>query len=184
MGRRNSKKERRDNNLVPSRIYVTITQKKQTYRPKQTRLHLLPSPPRTPAADAYRRLITRPRTPEVADNRFWHPLGVNRPVSRYDGRPAPKTRLYDAPRGLPATNKKWSQRRNSAAVQSRRAQLSRFGPQLDRQTKAILAFTEPHTLPLCHQRQARKQVLHARGIAGGRVSRPQFKPNSKVSCNG
>lgn len=53
----------------------------------------------------------------------------------------------------------------------------------DSQTKAILAFAEPDVLPLCIRRKRRKQVLHAKGIAGSRGLRPPRRNSwSEVSC--
>lgn len=180
MGRNNSKRARRDNNLVASRNYIrkTVT----TYH--KPRLHRSPITLRTPAADAVLSRVRRPPSPTIADNRFWHPLEARRPIVRYDGRPTPSLRLYDPPRPISGRVKKWSQRRHSATVQSRPGPPSRFGPKLDRQTKAILAFVEPKTLPLCTRRLIRKQVLHSKGIAGGQVRPPKFKAHSKVSCHG
>lgn len=52
------------------------------------------------------------------------------------------------------------------------------------QTKALVAFQEPDKLPLCVRRGIRKQVLHAKGVAGSK--KPQNKPRrnewSDVSC--
>lgn len=35
---------------------------------------------------------------------------------------------------------------------------------------------------VCSRREARKQVLHAQGVAGARVSKPRYNSNSKVKC--
>lgn len=51
------------------------------------------------------------------------------------------------------------------------------------QTKAVLAFAEPDALPLCVRRKVRKQVLHAKGVAGRKgLKRPRFNEWSKVQC--
>lgn len=53
-------------------------------------------------------------------------------------------------------------------------------------TKALVAFAEPDKLPLCIRRRVRKEVLHAKGVAGSK--KPQRKPRrnefSDVSCKG
>lgn len=50
------------------------------------------------------------------------------------------------------------------------------------QTKGRIAFKEPHKLPICIRRQQRKQVLHAKGVAGGKVGKPHRNEWSDVSC--
>lgn len=56
----------------------------------------------------------------------------------------------------------------------------RYGPSA--QTKATVAFEEPHKLPLCTRRAVRKEVLHAKGVAGGKVRKPKRNEWSDVSC--
>lgn len=183
MGKRNNRTDRRATNVSASRYIITTT--KHYYKPSKTRLHGRPSP-RTPAADAVIRNPPRPPLQPAADNRRYHPLGGNRPVVSYSGTQSHRKRLYDAPRPVKGHVTKWGQSKRSQtrAVQRATFVANRFGPKLDRQTKAILAFHDPHKLPLCDQRKARREVLHARGIAGGRVRKPTFKPNSRISCHG
>lgn len=50
------------------------------------------------------------------------------------------------------------------------------------QTKATIAFQEPHKLPLCIRRKERREVLHATGKAGGKVKKPRRNEWSEVSC--
>lgn len=185
MGKRNNRTDRRGANVTASRSYIKNI---HYYNPSSTRLHVRPSPRTlpTPAADAVlSRVRARPPQP-AADNRFYHPLGRQRPLVTYSGTPSRPKRLYDAPRAVKNHVLKWgtSKRRHSAAVQRATFVANRFGPKLDRQTKAILAFADAKQLPLCSKRKARRQVLHARGIAGGRVRKPTFKEHSKVSCHG
>lgn len=184
MGRRNKSSDRRGTNVAPSRTYVIKT----TYnKPSHPRLHVRPSP-RTPAAD---RVLRRPppsiRQP-LSDNRFWHPLGWQKPVVSYSGTQSHRKRLLDTPRPAPGHVLKWKQSKSRplTRAQSRKLiyQYNRFGPQLDRQTKAIVAFHDPTVIPHCDKRKTRKQVLHARGIAGGRVKKPKFNENSRISCHG
>lgn len=48
-----------------------------------------------------------------------------------------------------------------------------------------LAFHMPANIAVCVRRKQRKQVMHARGIAGGRVSRPRRRTwVSSISCRG
>lgn len=186
MGKRNNRTDRRGANVTASRSYIKTVQYYKT--PSRTRLHVRPSPRTlsTPAADAVLSRVHRRPPQPAADNRFYHPLGRQRPVVTYSGTPSRPKRLHDAPRPVKSHVQKWStsNRRHSAAVQRATYVANRFGPMIDRQTKAILAFADAKQLPLCSQRKARRQVLHARGIAGGRVRKPTFKSNSKVSCHG
>lgn len=51
------------------------------------------------------------------------------------------------------------------------------------QTKAIVAFAEPDKIPLCIRRKERREVLHAKGVAGGKVRRPGRRTQwSDVKC--
>lgn len=49
---------------------------------------------------------------------------------------------------------------------------------------AIVAFERPRQVAVCQRRQTRRQVLHAFGKAGHRVSRPKRTPLSGISCRG
>lgn len=52
-----------------------------------------------------------------------------------------------------------------------------------RQTKAPVAFADPNRVLVCVRRKRRKEVLHARGIAGSRgFRRPRRSFYSEVSC--
>lgn len=51
------------------------------------------------------------------------------------------------------------------------------------QTKATVAFQEPHKLPICIRRKERAQVLHAKGVAGSKgLKKPRRNEWSDVSC--
>lgn len=50
------------------------------------------------------------------------------------------------------------------------------------QTKATIAFQDPKSLPLCTRRAVRKEVLHAKGVAGSKVRKPKRNEWSDVSC--
>ncbi len=45
-----------------------------------------------------------------------------------------------------------------------------------------LVIDEPKKVMLCLRRHRRKQVIHARGIAGSRVAKPKFNLNSQMKC--
>lgn len=54
--------------------------------------------------------------------------------------------------------------------------------------KASLGRERPRvTFPafsfVCERRRVRRRVIHAKGVAGGRVRRPRFNSYSKVSCH-
>lgn len=50
------------------------------------------------------------------------------------------------------------------------------------QTKAIIAFAEPSKVSVCVRRGIRKQVIHALGVAGGKVRRGRRSAYSDISC--
>lgn len=51
------------------------------------------------------------------------------------------------------------------------------------QTKAIVAFQEPHKLPICIRRKERREVLFAKGVGGSRgLRKPTRNEWSDVSC--
>lgn len=43
-------------------------------------------------------------------------------------------------------------------------------------------FPDPERVLVCARRQIRKEVLHARGVAGGKVRPPRRNELSKISC--
>ncbi|MEM2002486.1 MAG: hypothetical protein QXT77_07575 [Candidatus Methanomethylicaceae archaeon] len=43
-------------------------------------------------------------------------------------------------------------------------------------------FPDPERVLVCARRQIRKEVMHARGVAGGKVRRPRRNELSKISC--
>lgn len=58
---------------------------------------------------------------------------------------------------------------------------NRYGPPA--QTKATIAFQDPKSLPLCTRRAVRKEVLHAKGVAGSKhLRKPKRNEWSDVSC--
>lgn len=46
----------------------------------------------------------------------------------------------------------------------------------------VIRFREPERTLVCVRRQQRREVMHARGKAGGRVSAPRRREFSDVSC--
>lgn len=51
-----------------------------------------------------------------------------------------------------------------------------------KQTRAIVAFRQPARVAVCVRRSIRKQVLHAFGVAGGRVGKPRWSDASRQRC--
>lgn len=139
------------------------------------RLHLSP-PPKTPVADSVLRSRNTPPSPSIADGRVWHPDRSARPALYDSGVPASPNRLVDR-----ARVHSWSQKK---ALRPRQGSPSKFryGPTYQSQTKAVLAFHAPQSVNICKRRSTRKQVIHAKGIAGGRVKKPRFNQWSKYSC--
>lgn len=46
----------------------------------------------------------------------------------------------------------------------------------------VYSFALPKTTVVCVRREVRKQVIHAKGVAGGRVRKPRRNRNSNISC--
>lgn len=67
-------------------------------------------------------------------------------------------------------------------VSSPRAKARRGRPVALLEVPPAVAFRAPKTVIVCIRRQARKEVLHALGVAGGRVGRPHRGVFSSVSC--
>lgn len=86
------------------------------------------------------------------DRRRWHPERLARPASII--RPAARLVARD----------------------------TRLHPLWDQQTKATIAFADPPRVSVCRRRQQRKEVIHAKGVAGGRVRPPRRNEFSDVSC--
>lgn len=47
---------------------------------------------------------------------------------------------------------------------------------------APLRFADPRRVVVCIRRAIRKRIMHAKGVAGGRVRRPKRTPWSSISC--
>lgn len=101
---------------------------------------------------------------EVEDRRTHHPLGSFRPPRTVSGVAA---RVGLAERTVPA-----------------RARPSLINRKLRSQTKALVAFQEPNRVVMCIRRKQRRQVLHAKGIAGSRMRMRSPRKNawSSISC--
>lgn len=87
------------------------------------------------------------------DRRQWHPLKPWAPAAA-TVKAAARTVLRDTPRQ------------------------AFFGGQ----TKAIRAFAVPPSVAICVRRKRRKEVIHALGVAGGKVRKPRRNAYSKISC--
>lgn len=48
--------------------------------------------------------------------------------------------------------------------------------------RSVLGFKRPEGVAICVRRRERREVLHANGVAGGRVARPRWTSESKISC--
>ena len=48
----------------------------------------------------------------------------------------------------------------------------------------VVAFDVPERVAVCVRRKTRKEVIHAKGVAGGRVRRPSRSIYSSISCKG
>lgn len=70
-------------------------------------------------------------------------------------------------------------RRSVTQIEAKQYQATR----LNRQTKATLVFNGPESIPLCVRRRRRKQVLHAKGVAGSKnLKKPHRNFWSAISC--
>lgn len=163
---KNSKRTRRGNNFS----HPTATR----------RVH---RPPSSKTRFTFRSPGMRSIDMTLADGRVWHPEGAARPVYDDLQRPVSRVVLRDVPRVLKtAESPRRSKKRGSKPRSRAQAILNRFGPNLDRQTKAIVAFADPRRIPLCIARSVRTRVLHAFNRVGAGNKRPRFRPNSGVSC--
>lgn len=100
------------------------------------------------------------RLSAVQDSRLWTPESPYKPSKRYSGAPA---------RIMVANN-----------TNDRPRLVAGPGPVLYPSTR--LAFRQaPHVLT-CVRRTVRRQVMHARGVAGGKVKRPTYRQDSYIRC--
>lgn len=51
-----------------------------------------------------------------------------------------------------------------------------------RLSREIVSFKLPKSTAVCVRRSIRKEVIHAKGVAGGRVGRPHRNAMSRISC--
>jgi len=63
-----------------------------------------------------------------------------------------------------------------------RVVVDNYGKSIRAQTKAPLRFAIPHKVDLCVRRKTRKQVIHAKGIAGTRTRKPRRNFWSDIKC--
>jgi len=101
------------------------------------------------------------------DRRFFNPENPNtRPAKRFSGRPA----RVVAP---PVQNVFVAPPRQSQAPKSRPAYIS----------PSRLLFQAPQGVAVCVQRGVRKEVLHAKGVAGKKgLAKPKRGPYSSIRC--
>lgn len=108
------------------------------------------------------------------------PTVVIRPVVFRPATPPPPNRALDWPT-LAIDRRRWhpagipppgATNRLAARLRARNAPSNQVG------------FTIPDRIALCRRREARKRVLHAKGVAGGRVRPPRRNLWSDVSCKG
>lgn len=79
---------------------------------------------------------------------------------------------------LHSINRKLSFRRLVVPVSNR---LPRIPPPVELLPTKVLNY-KPIKATICARRAIRKQVMHAKGIAGGLVSPPRYNNDSKVVC--
>lgn len=104
---------------------------------------------------------------EVEDRRQFHPDGALRPSKRLTGVPARVVVKKPVP--------------------LKRGTGFSFGDEFTRYAVVPwqLSFEDSRRVVVCARRKVRKEVLHARGVAGARgLRRPRFNENSKISCKG
>lgn len=60
---------------------------------------------------------------------------------------------------------------------------SRFiGPSILHWPDKQIAFKTPRNVPICVKRKQRKEIMHAKGVAGGKVKKPRQTYYSQVRC--
>ena len=104
-----------------------------------------------------RKVLIRPSKPGllglIQDNRTWHPAGSFRPAVSIGGRSALRHVVKSKPNAL----------RNDIS--------------------ARIGYAVPDKVVKCIRRKQRKEVLHAKGVAGSRVSRRRRRDRwSDVDC--
>lgn len=121
---------------------------------------------RDPSRIAKPRLPQRVNLREIEDRRIFHPDAEIRPARTLRGLPA-RSRVVSDPRPI---------------VQSGLG--SSFGERFSA-VPYSLGFQNPSRVSICVRRYTRRQVLHAKGVAGSRGLRPpRFGYYSKISCKG
>lgn len=68
---------------------------------------------------------------------------------------------------------------------SSRRQVAKQNPAFNQPsyTKAIVTFSDPKKVPVCVRRGVRKEVLHAKGVAGSKnLRKPRRGPTSTIRC--
>lgn len=123
----------------------------------------------------------------MADGRRYVPPTARPDVVQFSGIQRAATRLVDKPRrvfepvrfSLPAAR---AGARRGTPFKAPKALQRHVDYFVDRQTKALRVFDEPHKIPLCVGRKIRKRIMHALKIAGGKVGRPRRTEESEMHC--
>lgn len=104
---------------------------------------------------------------QYEDRRTWHPLGPYRPAKSFN--------KFNHRLVYPESNNRNARQKESYSNQ--------YSPKL-RYPSHKIGFEEPHKVLVCVRRTIRREVLHARGIAGSsrRQRVPVFSEYSKISC--
>lgn len=101
----------------------------------------------------------------IEDRRTWHPEGINRPA-----------RLFHAPSARFRQIERPYRRPNEAVRSAAFTAFKSFAP-------AGIAFQNPSRVLICVRRNIRREVLHARGVAGRSGLRPPRRSwSSGISC--
>lgn len=118
----------------------------------------------------YRRRLRRTRGRVVtARTSLYRPIR-SVPSLRSPPRYVSDRRRYNPTRVVSAP---YSSRRSATRLRDRSRSLT---------SPTVIGFADPRKVEICRRREERRQVLHAKGVAGGRVRKPRRNKWSGVSC--
>lgn len=129
------------------------------------RPRLLIVPPR-PTPPVVRRVFRSPVLRQLEDRRTFHPAGVNRPAAGFF---MPRHRLRVSTPRRPVTVATAPGLGVSPSPET-------FSPPIG------IGFVAPRQVAVCIRRKVRKEVIHAKGFAGGRVRKPRRSTYSEITC--
>lgn len=145
-----------------TRLAARIERRRVAFADATRRVLIAPRPPRL----VVRRFFQSPVLRQLEDRRTFHPAGRQRPAAGFY-LPRHQLRVATPKRAVSVVTEPYQGESPSTAL---------FSPPVG------IGFVAPRQVAICIRRKTRRQVIHAKGIAGTRVRRPRRTEYSGIIC--